>query len=51
MLLWNVIPYFDQKFEKTSQNLSFAAVVIGALRVNTGSTLGPLEMNKMQNSN
>ena len=31
----NIIPYFYQKLGKMSQNLSSAAVVIGALRVNT----------------
>ena len=30
----NIIPYFCQKWGKMSQNLSSAAVVIGALRVN-----------------
>ena len=30
---WNIIPYFFQKLEKMLQNLSSAAVVIGALRV------------------
>ena len=30
----NIIPYFCQKLGKMSQNLSSAAVVIGALRVN-----------------
>ena len=30
----NIIPYFFPKLEKMSQNLSSAAVVIGALRVN-----------------
>ena len=29
---WNIIPYFCWKLEKMSQNLSSAAVVIGALR-------------------
>ena len=30
----NIIPYFCQKLGKMSQNLSIAAVVIGALRFN-----------------
>ena len=30
----NIIPYFCRKLGKMSQNLSSAAVVIGALRVN-----------------
>ena len=30
----NIIPYFCRKLGKVSQNLSSAAVVIGALRVN-----------------
>ena len=30
----NIIPYFCRKLVKMSQNLSSAAVVIGALRVN-----------------
>ena len=33
-LLADVIPYFFRKVGKMSQNLSSAAVVIGALRVN-----------------
>ena len=31
---WNIIPYFCQKLGKMSQNLSSAAVMIGAWRVN-----------------
>ena len=31
---WNIIPYFFRKLRKVLQNLSSAAVVIGALRVN-----------------
>ena len=33
MILMNIIPYFFRKLGKMSQNLSSAAVVIGALRV------------------
>ena len=33
LLALNFIPYFCRKLEKVSQNLSSAAVVIGALRV------------------
>ena len=36
----NIIPYFCQKLGKMSQNLSSAAVVIGALRVNSFPTYG-----------
>ena len=32
-ILMNIIPYFFWKLGKMSQNLSSAAVVIGALRV------------------
>ena len=34
MIFHNIIPYFCQKLGKMLQNLSSAAVVIGALRVN-----------------
>ena len=33
IVCWNIIPYFFHKLGKMSQNLSSAAVVIGALRV------------------
>ena len=31
---WNIIPYFLRKLGEMSENLSSAAVVISALRVN-----------------
>ena len=34
MILCNIIPYFFRKLGKMFQNLSSAAVLIGALRVN-----------------
>ena len=37
----NIIPYFYRKLGKMSQDLSSAAVVIGALRVKT-YVIGPL---------
>ena len=32
---WNIIPYFCRKLGKMTQNLLSAAVVIGALRINS----------------
>ena len=39
-LAWNITPFFCYKLGKLSQNLSSAAVVIGALRVKVNDMKG-----------